>query len=223
MSTTLPFGGDISSAFNRMLFQEGVAANNTRRIPVLWESPLSRREGRSLRMVVNPNSIKFSQPKRITARDLIAGKVYYHWCDSRGKNNDVLTLSISGVTGNIDQRAINNQNKDALGNMAKLLAWSKLYTLTADPIVDPLTNKLNLVTCTIQTTLVPFPIQYTGHFLSVMDFTDDAANPFSKTWSLQFVVRTVNPPLNTIVSLLTVAFVTGADLSAMQRPLSFLG
>ena len=132
-----------------------------------------------------------------------------------------------GVTGNIDPRVLQDINTEsaknnALGNLAKHLAWAKLYQLTTDPIIDPLDNKLNLVTCTIQTVLLPFPIQFEGHFSSVMSFSDTADNPWNKSWNLQLVVKTVNPPLNTIVSLLQVALVTGADLSKLQKPISYL-
>jgi len=226
MGSTLPFGSDVGSLLNRLIFQEGVSSANTgKRIPILWESPLSRREGRSLRMAINPKTIQFQQPKRISTRDAMAGKIYYHWTDERGRDNDILTLTINGTTGNIDPRVLGGSGakKDALGNLAKHLAWAKLYQLTTDPIIDPLTNSLNLATCTIQTVLIPFPIQFEGHFSSVMGFSDDADNPFSKSWSLSFVARDINPPLNTIVSLLQVALVTGLDLAKLQKPLSFTG
>lgn len=244
MASTLPFGASIDSIFNRMLFQEGAAANTGDRVPILWESPLSRREGRSLRMVINPQAIEFTQPKRISARDTIGGKVYHHWTDSRGRNNDILTLTVRGTTGNIDPRVLkdasppsgtslaqaaagstgtgSSSKKSALGNLAKHLAWAKLYQLTVDPIIDPLNNTVNLVTCTIQTVLLPFPIQFAGHFPAAMSFTDAADNPWNKGWSLGLVVQSINPELSTIVSLLQVALVTGVDLSQLQRPLSYL-
>lgn len=239
MPVSMPYNVSLDSMLNRMLYQEGAAANTGQRVPVLWESPLSRREGRSLRMVINPRSLRFDQPKRISFRDTIAGKTFYHWTDSRGKNNDILTLTFNGITGNIDPRVLNNasvfpatssipdgmdreRSRTAFGNLAKHLAWAKLYQLTADPIVDQFSNRLNLVTCTIQTVLLPFPIQFEGHFPAVMSFTDSADNPFSKDWSLSLVVRTMNPPLSTIVSLLQIAFITGADLSELQQPLTIL-
>lgn len=231
MASTLPFGASIDSVFNRMLFQEGAAANTGDRIPILWESPLSRREGRSLRMVINPQAIEFAQPKRISVRDTIGGKVYHHWTDSRGRNNDILTLTIRGMTGNIDPRVLKDETtkegkkssrKSALGNLAKHLAWAKLYQLTADPIIDPLDNTVNTVTCTIQTVLLPFPIQFAGHFPAVMGFSDTVDTPWNKSWSLSLVVQSINPPLSTIVSLLQVALVTGVDLSKLQKPLSYL-
>jgi len=224
--STLPFGASISSVFNRMLFQEGTAANVRGRIPVVWESPLSMREGRSLRMVINPQAIEFQQAKRITQRDVIGGKVFYHWTDARGLNNDVLTLTFRGLTGSIDPNVLRTQGTAgrpyALGNMAKHLAWTKLYQMTADPIRDPLTNRLNLTTCTLQTVLIPVPIQFEGHFPAVMSFSDTAEQPYNKAYSFQFVVKSITPPLNTLVSLMQLAFVTGADLSALQRPLATL-
>lgn len=223
MGSTLPFGASVDSIFNRLLFQEGAAANQENRIPILWESPLSQREGRSLRMVINPLAIRFDQRKRISVRDVIGGKVYYHWTDAKGRDNDILTLGINGVSGNIDPRVIKKDRGTGFGNLAKHLAWAKLYQMTVDPIIDPLSNRLNLVTCTIQTVLIPFPIQFEGHFPAAMTFSDTSEQPFNKAWSLNLVVRTINPPLNTIVSILQTALVTGADLNALQQPLSFLG
>ncbi len=53
-------------------------------------------------MRLNPSSVSFRQEKRISYRDTQWGKVYFHWTDSSGRNNDILTMEFSGQTGNIN-------------------------------------------------------------------------------------------------------------------------
>jgi hypothetical protein len=75
------------------------------RIPFYMTSSLRRRQGvPGVSMLINPTSVSFSQSKRISVLDTQAGKVFFHWTDESGRNNDILTVGFSGNTGNIDLR-----------------------------------------------------------------------------------------------------------------------
>ena len=45
-----------------------------------------------IQMSINPKSIGWRQPKRIVKRDYQEGSVFYHFTNSKGQNNDILTL-----------------------------------------------------------------------------------------------------------------------------------
>lgn len=53
-------------------------------------------------MLINPTQVEFKQSKRITRKNTQNGAVFYHWSNSLGRNNDLLELSFSGQTGNIN-------------------------------------------------------------------------------------------------------------------------
>lgn len=72
-------------------------------------------------LLVNPSTVDFQQDKRITTRDTQAGRVFYHWTDDGGRNNDVMELGFTGQTGNIDLR----KDKVAGGSFGSLFEGSK--------------------------------------------------------------------------------------------------
>ena len=57
-----------------------------------------------VRMKMNPETVTFTQNKRITRRDTQSGAVFYHWTNAKGRNNDVINISFTGATGNINIR-----------------------------------------------------------------------------------------------------------------------
>lgn len=89
-------------------------------------------------------------------------------------------------------------NKDLAG-ASKLAAFWNLYQLTREPVLDPRTGAP-----------VYYYIQYTspafgnmvmtliGHFNKVLDFTDDAANPFNKNYSFGFTATGTMPSMDYI-------------------------
>jgi hypothetical protein len=50
-------------------------------------------------MAVNPNSIRWDQPKRFAKKDTQTGSLFLFFSDNAGENNDILTLTMSGTTG----------------------------------------------------------------------------------------------------------------------------
>jgi len=81
------------------------------RVPMFLTSSYRKRlkiHGVSMR--VNPNTVAFTQSKRITRKDTQSGAVFYHWANRSGRNNDVLDVSFSGQTGNINIRTATVMN-----------------------------------------------------------------------------------------------------------------
>ena len=71
-----------------------------------------------LSMSVNPNSVSFRQPKRITERKTQGGSTFMHWTDSSGRNNDILQLDFRGQTGNLNLRRAARLKYDTVGSGA---------------------------------------------------------------------------------------------------------
>ena len=197
-------------------------------------------------MIMNPTQVAFRQAKRITVRDTHAGKVYYHWTNSLGRNNDVLELEFTGRTGNINLRTggilsgaygrfksqidgrgplewlnrISKNTRDAsdkdpasvkiqgegytASGMAKLANFWNLYSLTREPIVDPKTGAPVYYYITYSSPLLGNTyITFIGHFNRVMDFVDDANEPFSKQYTFGFTVLSSIPSMDYLYSTLT--------------------
>jgi hypothetical protein len=89
------------------------------RIPFYMTSTFRQMNNKpGVNMLVNPSSIAFSQEKRITEQLTQGGRVFYHWSDEAGRNNDILRIDFSGQTGNIDVRA--GSVKSGVGNIGAL-------------------------------------------------------------------------------------------------------
>lgn len=74
----------------------------TLRVPFYLTSSFRRtRAIKGVAMQVNPSSVSFRQEKRITERNTQEGKVFFHWTNQMGSNDDVLRLEFNGQTGNI--------------------------------------------------------------------------------------------------------------------------
>lgn len=166
----------------------------------------------AIQMSVNPTSVKFSQSKRIsTPRKTIGGTTYFHWSDSKGRNLDLLTLTISGETGAMSGLG----NTAALQSLTSVIKsngkldpkaaknaqnWAAFYTLTTQPAIDPTTLKRNIWTIQYRSMLFP-NINMRGFFLNVLDFSDSALEPFSKKYTALFVVTKVNPDITLLQNL----------------------
>jgi hypothetical protein len=159
-------------------------------------------------MAVNPNSIRWDQPKRFAKKDTQTGSLFLFFSDNAGENNDILTLTMSGTTGNIDVRALNNQQNHVKGhaiqNRNKLLIWHKLYNLTRQPMFFKNsrngTVKQNNFYIIYRTLLMPMEIRFVGFFSKVLDFTENAMDPFKRDYTMQFTVVQTDPPLSQLVS-----------------------
>lgn len=194
----------VASFFNSLIDRE--AQGGTKR--VAFELSCSRWRANnipSISMSMNPQSVSFDQAKRTTERNTIGGKCFFHWADSKGRNLDLLKLTLSGETG-----ALSGLGKNAgtqretttfkLGNApdprAQLNArnWARFYALTADPQTDPDTYQQNVFEITYKSLLIPY-VKFFGFFTTVLKFTDDAQNPFSKKWNVAFTVTGTDPDL----------------------------
>lgn len=164
-----------------------------------------------IEMAVNPDSISFRQPKRITKRDTQEGSIFHHFTNSKGENNDILTLDFSGNTGNIDRRGDINTGSDSLFNTQngfntgankKLAIWQNLWQLTREAILleDNVRNEFLII---YSSTSIPIQISLIGHWSNVLEFSDTAGKPFSRDYSMSFTVESITPPLDEITSLLS--------------------
>ena len=181
----------------------------------VWQSEWRKRRNiPPVAMVINPTQVRFQQGKRIQRQDTIGGVTYFHFSNQFGQNNDILTLQLSGTTGNIDPRSIARQVTqsvqasatdavDQVGALNKLKAWTSFYQMTLEPALDMEWNVPNVVTLTYQSVLFPKPITLSGFFLNVLQFSEIASDPFQRQWDVQFVVQSTEPKMDTVLRHLT--------------------
>ena len=198
---------------------------STSRVPIIWQSALNDSNGEPpLRMTINPQQIQFQQAKRIQKQDTIGGSIYFHFSNKYGQNNDILTLNLSGTTGNVDPRAIQreigmdlNAKTTRTGAKDNLVAWLKFYKMTLDPIVDMATHTTNLVTMSYASALFQKKISFHGFFANVLQFSETAQEPFQRQWSVNFTVQNTDPPLDQMVSFVTQYLYSQATEDRIQR------
>jgi len=199
------------------------------RVPFMFTSDIRKRNNiPPVRLRVNPRSVTFSQNKRITRRDTQAGAIYFHWANSLGSNNDVITINFSGQTGNINLRMGANRRNWASEQLKKLREWSQgvtkdqaleieslsgvtklmsfwnLYTITREPMIDVRNGSpVRYYAMYSSPIFANALIHFTGHFDRVLEFTDDADNPFNKNYSFSFVATSSDPPMDFIYRYLS--------------------
>lgn len=78
-----------------------------------------------------PMSITLTQNKRITKRDNLEGSVIQHFTNRYGNNNDLLELSITCSTKNIDSKLTNTTFED-LFRLNNLEEFYKIMTLAEE-------------------------------------------------------------------------------------------
>lgn len=150
--------------------------------------------------LVNPQSIRWDQPKRIARKDTRNGTVFFHFTDENGQDNDILTLELSGTTGNLDRREdiLSSPAGTPVAARAKLGVFQNLYALTREPRLIPPRN-VNEFFITYQTKAFPAPITFFGFYNKVLTFEESAAKPNSVDWSMSFTVQRSSPPLNEVL------------------------
>jgi hypothetical protein len=165
----------------------------------------------SIPMALNPKSVKFSQPKRFTKKDTLNGSTFFHFTNSKGQNNDLMTISFVGNTGNLDYRsAVGTSSLDAI---TKLRIWHNLYLLTREPMV--LANGIeNEFRITYASQLLPLTIDFIGFFTKVLDFSEVAEKPFSREYSMDFIVKRTDPDLDTYLDVLSTITTVGNPSAA---------
>lgn len=202
------------------------------RVPFIFTSDQRNRNGvPPVRMKMNPESVTFSQNKRITRRDTQSGAVFFHWTNAKGRNNDIINVSFSGSTGNINLRTgmqrssaiASDQIKklrdfmksvtkqegldvETLAGASKLVNFWNLYSLTREPILDPSYGYPNKFYFMYSSPILGnATVTFIGHFDKVLEFTDDAANPFSKNYSFSFVAVDTMPSMDDIFRYVSLA------------------
>jgi len=94
--------------------------DKTLRVPMYMTSSFRERYHEpGVKMSMNPNSVSFRRPKRITEKKTQGGSTFLHWTDSSGRNNDILQLDFRGQTGNINVRRAARLKFDTGGPSAK--------------------------------------------------------------------------------------------------------
>ena len=87
----------------------------------------------------------------------------------------------------------------SVSGAAKLSAFLNLYQLTREPIVDPKTGAPIYYFFSYSSPVLGNSfITFIGHFSRVLDFTDDAQNPYSKNYTFGFTVLSSIPSLDYI-------------------------
>lgn len=172
----------------------------------LWPGAKQRELMTEIVMVMNPKSVSFKQPKRITSKTTREGRVFFHFTNSKGQNNDLLTISCRGNTGNIDRRASQGEApgesvarmKTDQAAVRRIMTWHNLLLLSMEPVRLP-DGSLNLVTLTLTSPLFPAGIQLSGHFNAVIEFTEEGAKPNSRDYSFDFTVHETFPPYDELL------------------------
>lgn len=155
-----------------------------------------------INMAINPRSVQFNRPKRMTQKKTPTGTVLTHWTDRRGRNGDLLTLTFEGSTGNIDMRGSDGSGPDT-GAAYKLQVWHNLWLLTQEPVLigDRLLNEAII---TYTSPLMRVPIEFRGQFAREMTFTETADKPHSRDYSMEFIVTRMEPePVDIVNGILS--------------------
>jgi len=161
-----------------------------------------------IQMNVNPNSINWRQPKRITKKDTQEGSIFFHFTNARGQNNDILVLDFKGNTGNINllgDSAPEISGVGALGAtgsdtdaMKKLIIWHNLWNLTRETMILE-DNTINEFMITYSSAAIPLEIMLIGFFSTTLEWSDNADKPNSKDYAFSFTVQEVIPDIDDLV------------------------
>jgi len=169
---------------------------------VLTESTAIGKAQAIINMAVNPNSIGWKQPKRIVKRDVQEGSIFFHFSNSLGQNNDILTMEFRGNTGYINLDADVNTGAQAVGAYEKMLIWHSLWNLTREPMLlkDKTINQFYIM---YTSPIIPMQVMLIGFFSSVLDWTDSADKPFSKDYTMSFTVQETIPSIDDFVATIS--------------------
>jgi hypothetical protein len=178
-----------------------------------------------IEMAVNPHAIKWSQNKRITKRDTMNGSVFFHFTNDDDQNNDILSVSFTGRTGNINTQG-SIIDAFSTGSSLKLRIWHELYNLTREPLLLSQKNAgqglprglKNEFFITYRSVLIPVQITLIGHFSKVLEFTEVADDPYNREYNLTFTVINTSPRLDDLSALMNSALsITGQTESLISN------
>jgi hypothetical protein len=164
-----------------------------------------------INMKVNPNNIEFRQPKRYTRQDTMRGTVFHHFTNNKRQNNDLLTVSFQGNTGNISAYGDTTENKERYFD--RLQVWHNLYQLTREEMYmsDGAPNAFYIL---YSSPLFPTGITFTGFFSHVLQFSENAKKPNSRDYMMEFIVQDTDPSLDTISQVV----LSGSGVVDAARP-----
>lgn len=95
-------------------------------------------------------------------------------------------------------------NDYSVSGAAKLTNFWNLYSLTREPVVDPKTGAPVYYYITYSSPMFGNTfVTFIGHFNNVMEFTDDANQPFNKQYSFGFTALASTPSMDYIYTTLT--------------------
>ncbi len=183
-----------------------------------------------IKMAVNPDTMQFSQGKRISRRDTMEGSTFYHFTNSADQNNDILEVSFSGNTGNINTR-VSPMDLIATGAAEKLRRWHDLMNLTREGMLlnEQNTGIANIAAgipnqffITYRTLLFPVQITLVGFFSKVLDFTESADSPNSSRYSMNFTVTDTYPKLEDLSRQLSSSVLISSAIDAARAPIAVL-
>lgn len=166
------------------------------RVPfVFWSDKRIVEETPAVSMHLNAHTVTFQQGKRYARLDSISGTDYHHFLNANHENNDVLTVSFQGSTGNIDHRSqFAAKRREIILDLRDLTLEAKLYTLNGklrhNRFYVSYTSKLFNTTITL-----------VGMFSKAMDVNERAEKPFSSDYSMEFIVdKDLTVPRRTIAA-----------------------
>lgn len=182
-----------------------------------------------IQMAVNPQTIKWTQNKRVSRRDTMEGSVFFHFTNARDQNNDILTLSFTGKTGNINTQA-NLADVYNTGANLKLRIWHELYNLSREPLLlnkqntglDVPLGLKNEFFITYRTQLMPVQITLIGFFSKVLEFTELAADPHNRDYGFDFTVTNTSPSLDDLAGLMNSGLSTAGSLQNLGSSITSL-
>jgi hypothetical protein len=205
----------IDKLFDYTLWNPLDPIEHSTRVPVKVWTDLSLANKESLlQLSVNPSSVNFEQNKRTTSDVVQSGRVYYFWSSSPGEQNlDILTLQISGTSGNILNRVAFREYTQTTGENViknppsgvintKHKKWMRLYSMTRQPTYPiDLSGAFNFAHIEYSSPLFPEgrTIEFKGHFENPLQFEERADRPFLIDYSFSFVVHETSPDLDVII------------------------
>lgn len=159
-----------------------------------------------VRMAVNPQSIRWTQPKRFSKRDTMDGSTFMHFLNSNKEDNDLARLEFRGTTGNISLKGSGPPGRatgpDDTRGAEKLETFHRLWALTrqAKIYISSVTNKwhVNQQYIVYESQVLPFPVTLVGFYDRVLDLEESADKPNQAHYSLSFIVQDTHPDRNTI-------------------------
>jgi hypothetical protein len=95
-------------------------------------------------------------------------------------------------------------NDYSVSGAAKLNSFWNLYSLTREPVVDPKTGAPVLYYITYSSpALGNSTVTFIGNFSRVLDWNDDATNPYAKNYTFGFTVLASMPSMDYLYTTIT--------------------